>query len=134
MRVIHIYTDGSCDVHDPRQPGGWGAILIDCATGVEKSISGTQSETTNNQMEITAAIEAMKAIRGGPHKILIHTDSRYLIGAMTGNKRKKNQDLLQQLDELMKKHEVKFKHVKGHNGDAYNHRVDRLAVKARKRL
>lgn len=134
MREIHIYTDGSCDTHDTARPGGWAAILIDLKTGKEKEIKGNQWETTNNEMEIVAAIKALQAIKGGPHSITIRTDSQYLIGVMTGNKRKKNKALLQQLDDLVSQHGVTFEHVEGHGDDEYNNHVDRLAIRARESL
>lgn len=137
MREIHIYTDGSCDIHHADRPGGWAAILIDVKTDTQKEIKGPEAGpklgTTNNEMEITAVIEALRAIaiNGGPHSITIRTDSQYLIGAMSGNKRKKNRELLEQLDRLVEQHKVRFEHVKGHSGDEYNERVHWLAVQAR---
>lgn len=131
MKEILIYTDGSCDIHAADRPGGWAAIIIDRQTGEEIPKYGSKRGTTNNEMEITAVLEALKAVEGGPHNITVYTDSQYLIGAMSGNKRKKNRALLEQLDRLVDQHEVKWEHVKGHSGDEYNERVNRLAIKAR---
>jgi ribonuclease HI len=132
MRKVHIYTDGSCDVHHQDKPGGWAAILVDISTGRTKEISGKQLHTTIGEMEILAAVEGLAALRYGPHKVTLFTDSQYLVGAMNGNKRKKNRRLLAELDELVNEHQVTFKWVRGHEDTTHNLLVDKLAVAARK--
>lgn len=133
MREVHIYTDGACDTHNENKPGGWAAILIDVKTGTEKEITGKALHTTNNEMEITAALEGLKALKGTFLDVTVFTDSQYLIGVMNGWKRRKNQELLSQLDYQVKRlwFAVKFEHVRGHSGDECNSRADKLAVRAR---
>lgn len=132
MRKIHIYTDGSCDVHAKDKPGGWAAILVDIRTGRDKQISGNKLNTTNGEMEIMAAVEGLSALRGGPYDVTIFTDSQYLVGAVSGNKRKRHKKLLAELDDLCDGHRVTFKWVKGHEDTTHNLLVDKLAIAARK--
>jgi ribonuclease HI len=132
MRKVHIYTDGSCDVHSEDKPGGWAVILVDIATAHTKQLSGSKLHTTIGEMEILAAVEGLAALRGGPHDVTVCTDSQYLVGAMNGNKRKKNRRLLAELDELVDEHDVTFKWVRGHEDTTHNLLVDKLAVAARK--
>lgn len=136
---IEIYTDGS-SLGNPG-PGGWGAILIHPKK--IKKLSGGFAYTTNNRMEMTAAIEALKALTR-PCKVTLYTDSQYLKNGITqwikGWKKKgwktasktdvKNKDLWQELDALMEKHQVDFQWVKGHAGNEYNELCDSLAVEA----
>lgn len=137
MPDVEIYTDGACSGNPGA--GGWGAILR--YGTVEKELSGGESETTNNRMELTAVIEALKALKK-PCNIVLYTDSRYVMdgvnewmpnwkvnGWRTSNKKTpvKNIDLWQTLESLLEKHKIKWVWVKGHNGHLENERVDKLA-------
>ncbi|MBE6467145.1 MAG: ribonuclease HI [Alphaproteobacteria bacterium] len=137
MPDVEIYTDGACSGNPGA--GGWGAILR--YGTVEKELSGGESETTNNRMELTAVIEALKALKK-PCNIVLYTDSRYVMdgvnewmpnwkvnGWRTSNKKTpvKNIDLWQTLESLLEKHKIKWVWVKGHNGHPENERVDKLA-------
>ena len=137
MQQVEIYTDGACSGNPGA--GGWGAILR--CQGVEKELSGGEANTTNNRMELTAVIEALKALKK-PCKIVLYTDSRYVMdgitkwlpnwqinGWRTANKKTpvKNVDLWQTLESLLKNHQIKWVWVKGHNGHLENERVDELA-------
>jgi ribonuclease HI len=136
---IIIYTDGSCEPNPG--PGGWGAILL---TGGKDEIqlSGGEAQTTNNRMELTAAIEALKAV-SKPSKIQLFTDSQYLQKGITEwlpNWIKKNwrgssgpvanQDLWKELVKLKEKHEIKWQWTRAHVGTHYNEKADKLASKA----
>ena len=144
MPILEIYTDGACSGNPGA--GGWGAILR--YGGIEKDLSGAVAETTNNRMELTAVIEALKALRRDC-EIVIHTDSRYVMDGVqewlpnwkknnwrTSNKKSavKNIDLWQELDQLLSKHKIRWIWVKGHNGHPENERVDKLARDAVKSL
>ena len=136
IKKITIYTDGSC-LNNPGN-GGWGAILKYNKT--EKEISGNQQNTTNNQMELKAVIEALKSLKR-KCEVDIFTDSQYVKNGMmqwienwqknnwkTANKKPvKNQELWQELVELAKQHKINWHWVKAHNGDEMNERVDKLA-------
>lgn len=137
MPEIEIYTDGACSGNPGA--GGWGVILR-CGA-VEKELSGGEQETTNNRMELTAVIEALKVLKK-VCRITLYTDSRYVMdginqwmpnwknnGWRTANKKSpvKNIDLWQQLDTLAAQHQIKWVWVKGHNGHPENERVDTLA-------
>ena len=137
MSDIEIFTDGACSGNPGA--GGWGAILR--YGDVEKELSGGESDTTNNRMELTAVIEALKALKR-PCKITLYTDSRYVMdgvnqwlpnwkvnGWRTSNKKSpvKNIDLWQALESQLEKHQIKWVWVKGHNGHPENERVDKLA-------
>lgn len=135
--AIQIYTDGACSGNPG--PGGYAAILV--CNGHEKEISGFESRTTNNRMEIRAAIEALRKLNK-PCSVTIGTDSQILINALvnlddmpaqgwktkTGAKRK-NCDLLQMLYDVKHKgnHEIFYQHIDGHSGHSYNERCDALA-------
>lgn len=133
---VDAYTDGACSGNPG--PGGWGAILR--FRGAEKELSGGAPETTNNRMEMMAAIAALEAMKR-PTCIRIHTDSRYLRDGITkwihGWKRRgwktgakkpvKNIDLWQRLETAMARHEVEWLWVKGHAGHPENERADALA-------
>lgn len=135
-----IYTDGACSGNPG--PGGWGAFLS--YKGVEKDLYGAEEETTNNRMELTAAIEALEALTR-PMTVHLYTDSSYVRGGITswiaGWKRNgwktskktpvKNEDLWRRLDEAAAKHDIEWHWVKGHAGDPGNERADSLAVKGR---
>ena len=140
--AVKIYTDGSCWGNPG--PGGWAAILI--TPGHRKEINGAEPQTTNNRMEITAALEALKALNQ-PSVVQLFTDSSYLVNAATewipgwkarGWKRKDgvllNADLWQELDREMARHEINWTWVKGHAGNRYNERADELANKAIRKL
>ena len=134
--LITIHTDGAC-LGNPG-PGGWGVLLS--WRGHEKELSGAEADTTNNRMELMAAIMALEAV-SRPAKVKLVTDSRYVIqginewlpgwiakGWKTASKAPvKNQDLWQRLDEATKRHEIEWEWVKGHAGHAENERVDDLA-------
>ena len=134
---IEIFTDGACSGNPGI--GGWGALLR--YKDIEKELSGGELETTNNRMELTAVIEALKALKTVCN-ITLYTDSKYVMCGITewlenwkknswktANKKNdvKNVDLWQKLEELIKKHEIRWVWVKGHNGHAENERVDALA-------
>ena len=135
-RRVVIHTDGACSGNPG--PGGWGAILE--FDGREKEIFGGAPETTNNRMELTAAIEALKALKGSV-PVELHTDSEYLRNGITkwvhGWKRNgwrtadrkpvKNADLWQQLDRLREDHSIDWRWVRGHFGHDLNERADALA-------
>jgi ribonuclease HI len=133
---IEIWTDGACSGNPG--PGGWGAVL---KTGdTEKELSGGEAATTNNRMELMAAIEALNALKK-PCQVRLHTDSKYVMDGLTKwmanwkrrgwktaeNKPVKNVDLWQALDEAAKRHQVEWVWVKGHAGDTMNERADQLA-------
>lgn len=135
---VEIFTDGACSGNPG--PGGWGAVLR--WNSHEKELSGSEPETTNNRMEMTAAIKALEALTK-PCRVEIYTDSTYLqkgvMEWMAGWKAKgwpkriKNQDLWQELDELLQKHDVSFHWVRGHDGHPENERADKLATDAIRR-
>ena len=137
MKAVELYTDGACRGNPG--PGGWGAILV--YGKYEKELSGGEAETTNNRMELLAAISGLAALRE-PCSVTLYSDSKYLVDAYTqgwvvgwknagwrrGRDELKNPDLWERLWELTEKHEVKFVWVKGHNGHRYNERCDVLAT------
>ena len=134
--TITIWTDGACSGNPG--PGGWGALLR--GRGHEKELSGGAAATTNNRMELTAAIMALEALKQ-PSDVDIHTDSQYVRGGVTswihGWKRNgwrtadkkpvKNMELWQQLDAASANHQVRWHWVKGHAGHPENERADVLA-------
>lgn len=136
--IVTIYTDGACSGNPG--PGGWG-VLLSCK-GVEKELYGSARDTTNNRMELTAAIEALHALKH-PCKVQLYTDSTYVKDGITkwlpgwkvnnwktsAKKPVKNVDLWQQLEQAMQAHNIEWCWVRGHNGDAGNERADKLAVK-----
>lgn len=132
---IEIYTDGACSGNPG--PGGWGALLR--WNDLEKEMSGGEYETTNNRMEMTAAIKALESLKR-PSEVDLYTDSSYLQKGvnewMAGWKAKgwpakiKNQDLWKRIDELIAEHTVRFHWVRGHNGHPENERADTLATSA----
>ena len=139
MNKITIYTDGACSGNPGK--GGWAAVLI--YNKKEKYLSGANKFTTNNQMELTATIEALKAIVK-PSNITLYTDSQYVKngitswifnwkknGWKTANKKPvANKELWIELDKYIALHSVDWFWVKGHSGDHYNEIADELAVKA----
>lgn len=140
MEEVTIYTDGACSGNPG--PGGWGAILI--YKDNKKEISGGKKDTTNNVMELTAVIEALKLLKY-PCKVNVYSDSAYVVNAFLQNwiigwqrnnwktsdkKDVKNKELWQELIKLTKVHDVTFFKVKGHADNEYNNRCDELARKA----
>ena len=140
MDEITIYTDGGCSGNPG--PGGWGVVVI--ADGIAKQLSGGDAHTTNNRMELTAAISALSIVKNTPsfagRKISVHIDSQYVKNGITvwikgwkakgwktaDKKKKKNQDLWQLLDELNCSLDVSWNWVKGHSGVEYNEICDQL--------
>ncbi len=144
MKHVDIYTDGACSGNPG--PGGYGAVLV--YNGKEKEISGGEKNTTNNKMELTAVIEALKLLKE-PCSVTVTTDSKYVCDSMTkgwaeswkkkgwkkaDGKPALNTELWDQLLTLCEKHRVEFIWVKGHAGHPYNERCDRLAVEFYKAL
>ncbi len=137
MKEVELYTDGACRGNPGR--GGWGAILV--YGRYEKELSGGEKETTNNRMELMAAIAGLEALRE-VCRVTLYSDSKYLVDAFNegwvdswrqhgwrrGKDELKNPDLWKRLYELTEKHEVTFIWVKGHDGHEYNERCDRLAT------
>ena len=135
-KTIEIYTDGACRGNPG--PGGWGALLIYGKR--RKLMHGGERETTNNRMELTAAIEALNALQD-PSNVILHTDSKYVMGGINdwmpnwkkrdwktaAKKAVKNQDLWQALDEAAGRHDIDWRWVKGHDGNAGNEIADELA-------
>lgn len=139
MKRIEIYTDGACSGNPG--PGGWGAVLV--YNGKEKELSGSEKNTTNNRMELTAVIMALNALNQ-PCEVKLTTDSKYVCDAVnkgwvyswrkngwkkSDKKPALNVDLWKELLSLLEKHEVELIWVKGHNGHKYNEICDALAVK-----
>ena len=136
MKEVSLYTDGACRGNPGR--GGWGAILV--YGKFEKEMSGGEAMTTNNRMELLAAISGLEALKE-PCSVTLYSDSKYLVDAFLqgwveswraagwrrGKDELKNPDLWMRLFELTEKHEIKFVWVKGHNGHDYNERCDKLA-------
>lgn len=141
MKEVTIYTDGACSGNPG--PGGWGAVL--CYKGTEKELSGGEAMTTNNRMELTAAVSALKALKE-PCRVYLYSDSKYLVDSLmkgwviawekrgwvkADKKPALNADLWQELLRLDKVHEITYHWVKGHADDDYNNRCDELAVARR---
>jgi ribonuclease HI len=136
MTEVVIYTDGACSGNPG--PGGWGVVMR--WQGTEKELYGFDPVTTNNRMELMAAIQALEALQR-PTTVSLHTDSKYLLdgitkwipnwqrnGWKTANKKPvKNDDLWRRLTEAMRPHDVSWVWVKGHAGDPGNERADALA-------
>ncbi len=133
---VELFTDGAC-LGNPG-PGGWAALLR--YNGTEKEITGGESETTNNRMEMVAVIEGLKSLKH-PCRVTVTTDSQYVQKGITewihnwkargwrtaSKKPVKNADLWQALDEIQARHDITWKWVRGHDGHAENERVDTLA-------
>jgi len=128
--LIEIHTDGAC-LGNPG-PGGWAAIVVD--GDKEREFVGSDPDTTNNRMEISAVIEGLRNLPAFA-EVTVTSDSTYVINTMTKNwKRKKNNDLWEDLDAEVAKRHVGWKWVKGHAGDEMNERADRLARGAAERI
>ncbi len=140
MKKVVIYTDGACSGNPG--PGGWGAILM--YEGNKKEISGGKKDTTNNVMELTAAIEGLKLLKF-PCVVDLYSDSAYLVNAFNqgwiynwqknnwktaGKDPVKNKEIWEELYKLTKIHKVNFIKVKGHSDNEFNNRCDELARKA----
>jgi ribonuclease HI len=133
---VVIYTDGACSGNPG--PGGWGAVLQ--GADREKELHGGDAQTTNNRMELMAAIQALEALRG-PATVTLYTDSKYLLDGITkwihgwqrngwltsAKKPVKNDDLWRRLTAAINTHEIDWKWVKGHAGDPGNEQADELA-------
>lgn len=137
MQDVTIYTDGACSGNPG--PGGWGAILM--YNDYKKEICGGSKSTTNNIMEVSAVIEALKILKN-PCNVTVYSDSAYVVNCFNqgwiynwikkgwktaGNEPVKNKELWQELYNLTKIHNVKFVKVKGHSDNKYNNRCDELA-------
>lgn len=139
MATVTIYTDGACSGNPG--PGGWGVVLVSGER--RKELSGGEPDTTNNRMELTAAIRALEALRQ-PSDVDLYTDSVYVRSGITewitdwkahGWRRRsgkqwlpvKNEDLWRELDALVSRHRVRFHWILGHAGNAENERADELA-------
>ncbi len=138
--AVTIYTDGGADPNPG--PGGWGAVLVHPPSGRVQELAGGEPRTTNNRMELTAAIRALEALRQ-PCRVEMHTDSQYLRRGITewlpgwiarGWRRKdgelQNEDLWRRLADAAARHDVRWTWVKGHAGDPRNERADQLATAA----
>lgn len=142
-KPVEIFTDGACSGNPG--PGGWGAILR--WKGHERELNGAEAETTNNRMELMAAISALETLKR-PLRVHLTTDSVYVRDGITkwlsgwkangwktaAKKPVKNQDLWQRLDEARKRHEVEWFWIKGHAGHEENERADELAREAIRKL
>jgi len=141
VKEITIYTDGACSGNPG--PGGWGAVLL--YGNRIKEISGGEDNTTNQRMELTAVVEALRALKVTGWDVVVHSDSAYIVNAFredwigrwqkNGWKNSKkedvaNQDLWKTLLALMDKNRVRIEKVKGHSGDRWNERCDELARNA----
>ncbi|MEL7228909.1 MAG: ribonuclease HI [Pseudomonadota bacterium] len=136
MKSVSIWTDGACSGNPG--PGGWGALLR--SGEHERELKGGEAKTTNNRMELMAAIEALNALKQ-PCEVALYTDSQYVKGGMTGwifgwkkngwktsaKKPVKNAELWQALDEAVARHKIQWHWVKGHAGHVENERADELA-------
>ena len=139
MKRVEIFTDGACKGNPG--PGGWGALLR--IGRHEKELSGSEPHTTNNRMEMTAVIRALRALIE-PCEVILHSDSRYVIDGMTkwihgwqkkgwvnaSKKPVRNEDLWHELIAAAAPHKITWEWVKGHDGHVENERVDQLACAA----
>ncbi len=148
LPLVHLFTDGGCSGNPG--PGGWAFVLRHPSSGKELERFGSEAQTTNNRMELTAVIEGLAAL-SKPSTVELYTDSVYVGKGLSewlanwkrnGWKRReggrlapvKNDDLWKRLDELQQTHKIQFKHVRGHSGHVENERCDQLAVAAYQHL
>lgn len=138
MKTVELFTDGACKGNPG--PGGWGALLR--YSDVEKEFCGGEKDTTNNRMELMAAIQGLMVLKE-PCKVILTTDSQYVRQGITqwihnwkkngwrtaGKKPVKNSDLWQSLDEQQERHDIQWQWVKGHSGHRENEIADELANK-----
>ena len=143
MKQVEIFTDGACKGNPG--PGGWGALLR--MGQREKELAGAESDTTNNRMELTAAIRGLQALTE-PCRVTLYSDSKYVLDGITkwvagwqrrgwknaSKKPVRNADLWHELIDVAARHEVTWQWVKGHNGHPENERVDRLASDEAERI
>lgn len=143
MKQVEIFTDGACKGNPG--PGGWAALLR--MGRHEKELAGAESDTTNNRMELTAAIRGLQALTE-PCRVTLHSDSKYVLDGITrwvegwqrrgwknaSKKPVRNADLWHELIEAVARHEVDWQWVKGHSGHPENERVDRLASDEAERI
>ncbi|OZA20629.1 MAG: ribonuclease HI [Novosphingobium sp. 17-62-19] len=139
MKHVQIFTDGACKGNPGK--GGWGALLR--IGDHERELAGSEKDTTNNRMELMAAIQALQALKQ-PCQVTLHTDSKYVIDGITkwifgwqkkgwktaDNKPVKNEDLWRLLVDVVRPHKIEWVWVKGHDGHPENERVDKLASDA----
>jgi ribonuclease HI len=139
---VELYTDGACSGNPG--PGGWAYILKHPASGTEREANGGEKLTTNNRMELMAAIRGLEALKK-PSIVELYSDSQYVLKGLrewikswkakgwktTDKKPVKNKELWEELDQLAQKHTVTFHWIRGHNEHPENERADRLAVEAR---
>lgn len=145
MKTVTIYTDGACSGNPG--PGGWGAVLMHGSH--TKEISGGEQNTTNQRMELTAVLEALRALKVKGWQVVVFSDSAYVVNAVNQqwldrwqvngwkNSKKEavaNQDLWMELLSLMKHNHVRMEKVRGHAGDQWNERCDQLARQAIKEM
>jgi ribonuclease HI len=145
MKRVEIYTDGACSGNPG--PGGWGAVLL--YQDYRKEISGGNDLTTNQRMELTAVIEALKALKVTGWEVVVYSDSAYIVNAFKQNWLSKwekndwknskkeavaNQDLWKELIALSHRNHIKVEKVKGHSGVKWNERCDELARNAIKKM
>lgn len=148
IRVVQLYTDGACSGNPG--PGGWAFVLRDVKTRKELTGSGGLRDTTNNQMELQAVIEGLKALKK-KCRVELHSDSNYVLQGLKiwvagwkkngwmrkeGSKKKpvKNVEFWKELDQLVALHDMSYHHVKGHSGHPENERCDEMAVAAAARV
>jgi ribonuclease HI len=131
-RKYVVYADGAC-LGNPG-PGGWGAVVAEPASEYRELSGGPYPASTNNKMEITAAIEGLRAIDPGA-EVIVRSDSSYVVNTMMlGWKRKANEEFWRELDREVAARKVRFEWVRGHAGDKHNERADKLATAAAKGL
>jgi ribonuclease HI len=138
VNEVVIYTDGACSGNPG--PGGWAAVILE--GGSRREISGSEARTTNQRMELLAAIEALRALGETPRRVTLYSDSAYLVNCFRDrwyerwqrngwrnakNELVQNRELWEELLRLSRRHQVQFRKVKGHAANEYNNRADALA-------
>jgi len=130
MKAVSLFTDGSCQGNPG--PGGWAVLIVFVdarGTRHERLLTGSVPRTTNNRMELTAALEGLLALKE-PCQVQLHTDSTYVITVATGGRVRTNDDLVARLRAAAASHQVTWLHVSGHTGHPENERVNRAAQRA----